>query len=168
MLAPLVGLALVVGCTQSPVQQRAASRSESTAPTSPTSLAGGPPTEANAPGIPVVNGTVQTTPSGLKYIDEQVGTGGAVRAGQNVNVHYTGWLTNGQKFDSSRDRGQLFSFPLGQGRVIRGWDEGVATMQIGGKRRLVIPAALGYGTQGQGTIPPNSTLIFDVELLGAQ
>jgi FKBP-type peptidyl-prolyl cis-trans isomerase len=125
--------------------------------------------DGNAPGIPQLTGTVHETASGLRYIDEQVGTGAPVRNGQNVSVHYTGWLTNGQKFDSSRDRGQPFTFPLGQGRVIRGWDEGVATMQVGGKRRLIIPPQLGYGSQGAGaSIPPNSTLIFDVELLGAQ
>ena len=121
----------------------------------------------NAPGIPQLEGAVQTLPDGLSYIEEKVGQG-AVRPGQNVNVHYTGWLTNGQKFDSSRDHGEPFSFPLGAGRVIRGWDEGVATMQIGGKRRLIVPPSLGYGAQGAGSvIPPNATLIFDVELLSA-
>ena len=114
-----------------------------------------------------------TMPSGLKYKDEVVGTGPEPKAGQSVNVHYTGWLDqNGQKgtkFDSSRDRGQPFSFPLGQGRVIRGWDEGVATMKIGGRRTLIIPADLGYGARGAGgAIPPGATLIFDVELLGAR
>jgi peptidylprolyl isomerase len=114
-----------------------------------------------------------TTPSGLKYRDEVVGTGAAPTAGQSVSVHYTGWLDEngkpGKKFDSSRDRGQPFSFPLGQGRVIRGWDEGVATMKIGGRRTLIIPADLGYGARGAGgAIPPGATLIFDVELLGAR
>jgi peptidylprolyl isomerase len=112
-----------------------------------------------------------TTPSGLKYRDEVVGTGPAPKAGQSVNVHYTGWLDEGgkqgKKFDSSRDRGQPFSFPLGQGRVIKGWDEGVASMKVGGRRTLIIPAELGYGARGAGgAIPPNATLIFDVELLG--
>src|SRR5439155_12589004 len=115
------------------------------------------------PGLPELHGTVQSTADGLKYIDELVGTGGAVKAGQTVTVHYTGWLTNGTKFDSSRDRNQPFDFPLGQGRVIRGWDEGVATMQVGGKRRLIVPPDLGYGARGAGgVIPPNATLIFDV------
>lgn len=114
-----------------------------------------------------------TTSSGLRYTDEVVGTGAQPKPGQSVQVHYTGWLDQGgkkgQKFDSSRDRGQPFSFPLGQGRVIQGWDEGVATMKIGGKRTLVIPASLGYGASGAGgVIPPNATLIFDVELLGAR
>lgn len=123
--------------------------------------------DGNAPGIPELHGSIQTTASGLRYLDEKVGEG-AVRPGQQVAVHYTGWLTNGQKFDSSRDRGQPFTFQLGLGRVIRGWDEGVATMLLGGKRRLIIPSELGYGTQGAGAlIPPGSTLIFDVELLSA-
>src|ERR1051325_11479092 len=121
--------------------------------------------EGNAPGIPQLTGAIETTPSGLKYIEETVGNGPAIQSGQNVSVHYTGWLTNGTKFDSSRDRGQPFQFPVGAGRVIRGWDEGVASMKIGGKRRLIVPPGLGYGAQGIGPIPPNSTLIFDVEAL---
>jgi FKBP-type peptidyl-prolyl cis-trans isomerase len=108
-----------------------------------------------------------TTPSGLKYVDLQAGTGAEAKAGQNVKVHYTGWLTSGTKFDSSVDRGQPFSFPLGAGRVIRGWDEGVAGMKIGGRRKLMIPPALGYGSRGAGgVIPPDAELIFEVELLG--
>lgn len=108
-----------------------------------------------------------TTPSGLKYVDLQTGTGAEAKAGQNVKVHYTGWLTTGAKFDSSVDRGQPFSFPLGSGRVIRGWDEGVAGMRIGGRRKLTIPPELGYGSRGAGgVIPPNAELIFEVELLG--
>jgi FKBP-type peptidyl-prolyl cis-trans isomerase len=107
-----------------------------------------------------------TTPSGLRYEDQTVGTGPAPRSGQTAVVHYTGWLTDGKKFDSSRDRGQPFSFPLGQGRVIQGWDEGVLSMKVGGKRKLTIPASLGYGARGAGgVIPPNATLIFEVELL---
>ena len=114
-----------------------------------------------------------TTPSGLRYTDEAVGTGAPAKAGQTVQVHYTGWLDQGgkkgAKFDSSRDRGQPFSFTLGQGQVIAGWDEGVAGMKPGGRRILVIPAALGYGARGAGGVmPPNATLIFDVELLGAR
>lgn len=108
-----------------------------------------------------------TTPSGLKYVDQVVGTGEAAVAGKTVNVHYTGWLENGKKFDSSVDRGQPFSFPLGAGRVIKGWDEGVQGMKVGGKRKLTISSDLGYGSRGTGgVIPPNATLIFDVELLG--
>ena len=111
-----------------------------------------------------------TTSSGLQIIDTKVGTGATPRAGQTAVVHYTGWLSNngakGQKFDSSVDRGQPFEFPIGQGRVIQGWDEGVATMMVGGKRTLIIPPALGYGARGAGgVIPPNATLMFDVELL---
>jgi peptidylprolyl isomerase len=110
-------------------------------------------------------GTVRT-PSGLGYVDLVVGTGASPAAGDRVEVHYTGWLENGSKFDSSVDRGQPFEFPLGAGRVIRGWDEGVATMKVGGKRRLIIPPDLGYGDRGAGrVIPPGATLIFEVELL---
>ncbi|GKS64357.1 hypothetical protein YTPLAS72_16610 [Nitrospira sp.] len=110
-----------------------------------------------------------TTSSGLKYLDQAVGTGEAAVAGKNVSVHYTGWLENGKKFDSSVDRGQPFSFPLGAGRVIKGWDEGVQGMKVGGKRKLTIPSDLGYGSRGAGgVIPPNATLIFDVELLGVK
>jgi peptidylprolyl isomerase len=113
-------------------------------------------------------GTEVTTPSGLKYIDEVVGTGESPRPGQRVSVHYTGTLEDGTKFDSSRDRGRPFVFPIGTGAVIKGWDEGVMTMKVGGKRRLIIPPALGYGASGAGggVIPPNATLIFEVELLG--
>jgi peptidylprolyl isomerase len=107
-----------------------------------------------------------TTDSGLKYYDFQVGDGPRPETGQYVTVHYTGWLIDGAMFDSSLDRGQPFTFPVGAGQVIRGWDEGVATMKVGGKRQLVIPAELAYGEQGAGgVIPPNATLIFEVELL---
>ena len=109
------------------------------------------------------------TASGLKYIDQKIGDGDVAVAGKMTTVHYTGWLENGKKFDSSVDRGQPFPFPLGAGRVIKGWDEGVQGMKIGGKRRLTIPPDLGYGARGAGgVIPPNATLIFDVELLGVQ
>lgn len=110
-----------------------------------------------------------TTSSGLQYIDQVVGTDETAKAGQTVSVHYTGWLTNGKKFDSSVDRGQPFSFRLGVGQVIKGWDEGVQGMKIGGKRKLTIPSNLGYGARGAGgLIPPHATLVFDVELLGVQ
>ena len=109
-----------------------------------------------------------TTSSGLQYIELTVGTGATAEAGQTVTVHYTGWLENGMKFDSSVDRGQPFSFALGVGQVIKGWDEGVKGMKVGGKRKPTIPSKLGYGAQGAGggLIPPHATLIFDVELLG--
>lgn len=110
-----------------------------------------------------------TLPGGTKYVDEVVGTGDEAKAGKTVTVHYTGKLTNGTKFDSSRDHGQPFSFPLGGGQVIKGWDNGVAGMKVGGKRKLTIPPEEGYGAAGAGDrIPPNSTLVFDVELLGVQ
>ena len=109
-----------------------------------------------------------TTGSGLKYVDEVVGTGESPSPGKFVRVHYTGWLENGTKFDSSVDRGQPLEFPIGVGRVIKGWDEGVMTMKVGGKRKLIIPPDLGYGARGVGPIPPNSTLIFEVELLGVR
>jgi FKBP-type peptidyl-prolyl cis-trans isomerase len=109
------------------------------------------------------------TPSGLRYVDRTIGTGDLAVVGKTIAVHDTGWLENGKKFDSSVDRGQPFSFPLGAGRVIKGWDEGVAGMKVGGKRTLTIPANLGYGARGAGgVIPPNATLIFDVELLGVR
>ena len=108
-----------------------------------------------------------TTPSGLTYTDIEPGTGATAQGGQKVRVHYTGWLKNGQKFDSSLDRNEPFEFTLGAGMVIKGWDEGVAGMKIGGKRRLEIPPVLGYGARGAGgVIPPNADLIFEVELLG--
>jgi peptidylprolyl isomerase len=107
-----------------------------------------------------------STPSGLRYIEMQEGSGKSPAAGTTAVVHYTGWLLDGKKFDSSRDRGQPFSFPVGRGRVIRGWDEGVASMKVGGKRKLIIPPDLGYGARGAGgVIPPNATLVFEVELL---
>jgi peptidylprolyl isomerase len=122
------------------------------------------PTMAQSPG------KTMTTPSGLQITDSKVGAGATPKPGQTAVVHYTGWLyqdgAKGKKFDSSVDRGQPFEFPLGQHRVIAGWDEGVASMKVGGKRTLIIPPDLGYGARGAGgVIPPNATLIFDVELL---
>jgi len=108
-----------------------------------------------------------TTASGLQYEEIKVGSGATAKAGNLVSVHYTGWLTNGTKFDSSKDRNEPFEFNLGAGQVIKGWDEGVQGMQVGGVRKLTIPAALGYGARGAGgVIPPNATLVFEVEFLG--
>ena len=125
------------------------------------------PAAAQAPG------GITTTESGLKIIDTKIGSGPSPKTGQTCVMHYTGWLfvngTKGTKFDSSVDRGQPFEFPIGTGRVIPGWDEGIATMKVGGKRTLIIPPALAYGARGAGgVIPPNATLIFDVELLGVK
>jgi peptidylprolyl isomerase len=128
-----------------------------------------PPSGASAQ----TTGKTMTTPSGLQIIDSTVGTGASPKPGQTCVMHYTGWLyeggQKGKKFDSSVDRNEPFEFPIGQKRVIAGWDEGVATMKVGGKRTLIIPAALGYGARGAGgVIPPNATLIFDVELLAVK
>ena len=118
-------------------------------------------------------GSTMTTQSGLKITDSKIGTGATPKPGQTCIVHYTGWLyengAKGKKFDSSVDRGQPFEFPVGMHRVIAGWDEGVASMKVGGKRTLIIPPDLGYGARGAGgVIPPNATLMFDVELLGVK
>jgi FKBP-type peptidyl-prolyl cis-trans isomerase len=120
------------------------------------------PTHVTGPGV--------TTPSGLHYWNIRIGTGAVAEAGKKVKVDYTGWLTNGKKFDSSVGTGQPFEFTLGEGQVIKGWDEGVAGMKVGGKRQLRIPPDLGYGENGTpgGPIPPNATLIFDVRLVAVE
>jgi FKBP-type peptidyl-prolyl cis-trans isomerase len=138
------------------------------ATSAPTKPAAAAVANATTPGAKVI-----TTASGLKYEDSKVGTGAEAKAGQLASVHYTGWLwvdgKRGNKFDSSKDRGQPFDFPLGGGRVIKGWDEGVQGMKIGGTRILTIPPELGYGARGAGgAIPPNATLQFEVELLGVK
>lgn len=127
----------------------------------------------NHPALAEQGSSMTTTSSGLQYEDTVVGTGATPKTGQTCVMHYTGWLykdgEKGAKFDSSLDRGKPFEFPIGMGRVIKGWDEGVATMKIGGKRTLIIPPELGYGARGAGgVIPPNATLMFDVELLGVK
>mgnify|MGYP001246707240 CR=1 FL=1 len=129
------------------------------------SLGLGPQLNTNAPQV-VTDNQFTTVLSGLKLYDFVVGTGETVNAGDIATVHYTGWLTNGTKFDSSVDRNEPFSFRLGVRNVILGWDEGVQGMRVGGKRQLVIPPALAYGNTGAGSIPPNSTLVFEIELLG--
>jgi peptidylprolyl isomerase len=126
-----------------------------------------------APASAQTQGKTMTTASGLQITDSKVGTGAQPKTGQTCVMHYTGWLyqngAKGAKFDSSFDRGEPFEFAIGRGQVIKGWDEGVATMQVGGKRTLIIPPQLGYGARGAGgVIPPNATLIFDVELLGVK
>lgn len=124
------------------------------------------PAAAKKSGPDDISGKPKTTPSGVSYWDTKVGTGKEATTGRSVSVHYTGWLTNGRKFDSSRDRDEPFDFVVGAHQVITGWDEGVVGMKVGGKRQLRIPPAAGYGKAGFGSvIPPNATLIFDIELM---
>lgn len=145
-------------------------------PARPSAVAPAAPA-APPPSLPSLSGEQQgaapsglvRTPSGLQYLDEVVGTGPTPQPGQTVVVHYRGWLDNGTEFDSSYSRGQPFEFVLGAGQVIRGWEEGIATMRVGGKRRLIIPPELAYGASGAGgVIPPNARLTFEVELLGVR
>jgi peptidylprolyl isomerase len=155
----------------------AASTETATPTTTPTTTVSPSPTPTTTPS-PTATSTPSTTkndpkntvttPSGLKYVDLKVGNGAAPKTGQTISVHYTGTLENGTKFDSSRDRNKPIEFPLGIGKVIPGWDEGLSTMKVGGRRQLIIPGKLGYGAAGtpDGTIPPNATLLFDVELMG--
>ena len=142
------------GCTKK--EEKPAETSTTSASTTNTNVAATPGSQVT--GAPVTE---------LKIEELKVGTGAEAKAGQQVSVHYTGWLTDGKKFDSSVDRGQPFKFQLGGGQVIQGWDKGVAGMKIGGKRKLTIPPQMGYGERGAGgVIPPNATLVFEVELLG--
>jgi len=133
-----------------------------------TACGGDSGSDGNARGIPKLSGEIRETASGLRYIDEVAGEGIAPQQGQVVVAHYTGWLTDGTKFDSSREKDQPYAFRIGLGAVIAGWDEGLATMKVGGKRRLIVPPDLAYGDSARPGIPPGSTLIFDVELLEVQ
>jgi FKBP-type peptidyl-prolyl cis-trans isomerase len=160
------------GCQQAaPPAPTAAPATKAPAAPKPTAAAAPSPKPGGSPApspSPSAGGATKerSMSTGLTYTDLVVGTGAEAKAGQTAVVHYTGWLMDGTKFDSSKDRGQPFSFPLGGGRVIRGWDEGVAGMKVGGKRELIIPPELGYGARGAGgVIPPNATLKFEVELL---
>ena len=161
---PAIAFLLLAACARSADNTTATGTTETAATTAPQTAQSAP--QGDTFKMPA---NLQTMPSGLQYSIERAGTGAKPQAGQTVSVHYTGWLTDGTKFDSSRDRNEPLEFPIGAGRVIRGWDEGVADMKIGEKRILVIPPSLGYGPDGaQGVIPPNATLVFAVELLGAR
>lgn len=159
-----------------PVEADAPAEAPADAPAAPADPAAAPADTATAPADPAAAAPADaaaaagevTLPSGTTYVDVEVGTGEEAVAGKTVSVHYTGTLTNGTKFDSSLDRGEPIEFALGSGRVIQGWDEGIAGMKVGGKRKLTIPPAAGYGDSATGPIPPNSTLLFDVELMGVQ
>jgi len=174
-----IALIATLGCQQTGTSEQASSSSATTARVVPSGGEGGSAstaTEQNAPSDPAAGNAVEaaigqevTLPDGLKFQDLQIGTGAIAEKGMTATVHYTGWLTDGTKFDGSLDRGQPFKFQLGAGQVIRGWDEGIKGMRVGGKRKLTIPSALGYGSRGaDGVIPPDATLVFEVELLGAQ
>jgi FKBP-type peptidyl-prolyl cis-trans isomerase len=154
MIKYVVVIAILVGLTAVFVMAQSGTKKSAAADTSA-------PTKVTGDGV--------KSASGLVYWDIRVGNGQAAKEGSHVRVHYTGWLTNGKKFDSSVDAGKPFDFTIGNGEVIKGWEEGVAGMKVGGKRQLRIPPALGYGAKGYpGAIPANATLIFDVQLLGVQ
>ncbi|BAZ86027.1 FKBP-type peptidyl-prolyl cis-trans isomerase [Dolichospermum compactum] len=161
----LVCVGILVFTQISGQKDAAIGNSPQTQPTTTVTQEKNTPTKSNT----MSEANAVTTASGLKYIELQEGDGATPQTGQTVEVHYTGTLENGTKFDSSRDRNQTFKFKIGTGQVIKGWDEGVISMKVGGRRQLIIPSELGYGARGAGgVIPPNSTLIFDVELISAQ
>ena len=157
-------LVMAVGCQQNSTTTKGGSATGGETASMATSAAPAPAAAA----APSSGGQEITMPNGLKYVDMVVGSGAVAESGKRVTVHYTGWLTDNTKFDSSVDRGQPYTITLGAGEVIRGWDEGIKGMRVGGKRKLTIPPDLGYGANGTpgGPIPPNATLVFDVELLG--
>jgi peptidylprolyl isomerase len=167
----LISLGLMIACCTVIVVAQLTNRSEAIASPLPTTEPATIVAQAadlkpvSAPTNSTEEKKAVTTDSGLQYTDLVEGTGDSPKSGQKVTVHYTGTLEDGTKFDSSRDRGQPFDFKIGVGQVIKGWDEGVSTMKVGGRRQLIIPPELGYGSRGIGPIPPNATLIFDVELL---
>jgi FKBP-type peptidyl-prolyl cis-trans isomerase len=175
MILASVAVLFAVACSKpaeapAPADPKPAAAAEAVKPAADAPKAPAPAPVAAAPAVDLANEpNAQTTPSGLKFVELKAGEGAPAEVGKLAVVHYTGWLTNGTKFDSSVDRGTPFKFPLGAGRVIKGWDEGVASMKIGGKRKLIIPSELGYGPRGAGgLIPPNATLVFEVELLGVE
>lgn len=160
---------LMVGCPEEGVPKASTTTQTTSTPVVTSTAVTIPASPTATPTTTTSSGKVITTPSGLKYEDLKVGTGATPKAGQTVSVQYTGTLENGTKFDSSRDRGVPFEFQLGAGQVIPGWDEGLSTMKVGGRRKLIVPPNLGYGAAGAGgAIPPNATLIFDVELVGVK
>ena len=162
----ILALIALTACGERPQNSDATTTATTTAAKPDSSPTPTPAVPTFAPALGVNLAAMTKTPSGLAYEDKKVGTGAAATSGKTVSVHYTGWLPDGTKFDSSRDRNEPFDFPLGAGHVIAGWDEGVSGMKVGGRRLLVIPPNLGYGPAGTGPIPPNATLVFDVELLG--